>query len=171
MTGWSSLTQVVIGPMTEADWEVVLSIYKQGIATGNSTFETQAPDWDTWNRDHLPSCRLVAKREGLVIGWAALSRYSSRERYSGVGVVSVYVQASVRGEGVGKTLLRGLVQESERCGFWTLQASIFPENAASIAIHKACGFREVGRRERIGMLHGAWRDTVIMERRSPVVGV
>jgi L-amino acid N-acyltransferase YncA len=161
----------VVEPMEQADWESVRAIYEEGIATGNATFETQVPGWDEWDSGHLRACRLVARREGEVIGWAALSAVSSRCVYAGVAEVSVYIAASARGKGVGKALLRALVKASEDEGIWTLQAGIFPENQASIALHKIQGFREVGRRERLGQIDGVWRDVVLVERRSKVVGV
>lgn len=157
--------------MTGEDWSAVQAIYREGIATGLATFETDAPGWEAWNKGHLRDCRLIAKTKSQVVGWAAISPVSSRCIYSGVAEVSVYVAASARGMGVGKALLSALVEESERAGIWTLQAGIFPENVSSIALHKACGFREVGHRERIGQLNGIWRDVVLMERRSNVVGV
>jgi L-amino acid N-acyltransferase YncA len=156
--------------MQTADWPPVRAIYAEGIATGNATFETAAPEWDHWDKTHLGFGRLVARRGGAIIGWAALSPISSRSVYAGVAEVSVYVSQSARRMGVGYSLLGRLVEESERNGIWTLQAGILPENQASLALHKRCGFREVGRRERIGRLHGVWRDVVIMERRSPLVG-
>lgn len=161
---------ITVGKMQDEDREAVQAIYREGIATGNATFETNAPEWEEWDKRHLRDCRLVARVEGQVIGWAALSPVSSRYVYSGVAEVSIYVTASVRGMGVGKALLRALIAESERVGIWTLQGSIFPENVASIVLHKACGFREVGYRERIGQMNGVWRDTVLMERRSKVMG-
>lgn len=157
--------------MKEQDWEQVQSIYREGIVTGNATFETDVPEWDEWDRSHLRDCRLVARSESRVIGWAALSPVSTRCVYSGVAEVSLYVTASARGVGVGKALLCELIEESERAGIWTLQGGIFPENAASIALTKACGFRTVGYRERMGQMNGVWRDVIIVERRSKVVGV
>jgi L-amino acid N-acyltransferase YncA len=157
--------------MEEGDWDAVRSIYLEGIATGNSTFENDAPAWETWDSNHLKECRLVARAGGRVIGWAALSPVSRRPCYSGVAENSVYVAGDARGKGVGKALMEALVKESERAGIWMLQTSIFPENGASIAIHEACGFRKVGYRERVSQLRGVWRDTVFMERRSKVVGV
>ena len=157
--------------MVAADWPAVRSIYLEGIATEHATFETQAPDWEVWDSNHLVRYRLVARVEGLILGWAALSPVSRRPAYSGVVEVSVYVAATARGIGLGKALLAALVQASERAGIWTLQASIFRENEASLAIHKACGFREVGYREQISRLKGQWRTTVLMERRSKMVGV
>lgn len=161
----------VVGEMRDVDWGMVRSIYQEGIATGNATFETSVPAWEAWDAGHLRDCRFIAREEGRVVGWAVLSPVSGRCVYAGVAEVSVYVTASARGKGVGKALLRALVEGSERQGIWTLQAGIFPENEASIALHKSCGFREVGRRERLGQMNGAWRDVVLMERRSNVVGV
>ena len=160
----------VVDKMKDEDWDAVQSIYREGIATGNATFETNVPEWEVWDRNHLRDCRLVARKEGQVIGWAALSPVSSRRVYAGVAEESVYVVASARGQGVGKALLRALVEESERQGIWTLQTGIFPENVASIALHKRCGFRVVGHRERIGQMDGVWRDIIFMERRSKIVG-
>lgn len=155
-----------IAPMTAADWPAVRAIYLEGIATGNATFETAAPDWAEWDAKHLSHCRLVARESGVILGWAALSPVSSRCVYGGVAEVSVYVAGSARGRGVGRQLLGALIPESEQHGIWTLQAGIFPENLASVELHLRAGFRMVGRRERIGRLHGTWRDTVLLERRS-----
>jgi phosphinothricin acetyltransferase len=157
--------------MRATDWRAVRAIYLEGIATGNATFETAAPDWDQWDRAHHRFARLVARRDDEVVGWAALSPVSSRPVYAGVAEVSIYVGQSARGGGVGFGLLNRLIVEAERNGIWTLQAGILPENEASLALHRRCGFREVGRRERIGKLHGEWRDVVILERRSHKVGV
>lgn len=158
-----------IEPMTPDDWEQVRAIYMEGIATGNATYETEAPDWDAWDRGRRADCRLVARSGAQVVGWAALSPVSSRPAYAGVAEVSLYVSASARGQGVGAALLGALIEASERAGIWTLQGSIFPENIASLALMRACGFREVGRRERIGRMNGVWRDTILVERRSGVV--
>lgn len=155
---------------TRDDWDAICSIYSEGIATGVSTFETAAPDWDRWNANHFPFGRLVALGGAEVVGWAALSPVSARPAYSGVAEVSVYVASKSRGTGVGRLLLENLIAASESFGVWTLQAGIFPKNKASIRLHKRCGFREVGRRERISKLHGVWQDTVLLERRSSVVG-
>ncbi len=157
--------------MQAADWHEVRVIYLEGIATGNATFETTTPDWHHWDTAHLHFGRLVARCGDALIGWAALSRVSSRPVYAGVAEVSVYVSQSARRMGVGYGLLGRLVEESERHGIWTLQAGILPENQASLALHRRCGFREVGRREKLGKLHGVWRDVVILERRSPRVGI
>ena len=156
--------------MTAADWEAVLSIYRAGIATGQATFETEPPTWANWNEAHLPAPRLVAISAERTVGWAALSPVSARRVYAGVAEVSVYVAENMHGKGIGKLLLEALVRESERNGIWTLQASIFPENAASVSLHHSCGFREVGTRERIAKMKGAWRDTLLFERRSTLVG-
>jgi phosphinothricin acetyltransferase len=154
--------------LSAEDWEDVARIYLQGIQSGLATFETEVPSWERWDAGHLPFARLVLTLEESVEGWAALSRVSARQVYSGVAEVSVYVAAESRGQGFGYVLLEALIRESEVSGIWTLQASIFPENEASIALHRRCGFREVGRRERIAKLRGIWRDTVLLERRSPV---
>jgi phosphinothricin acetyltransferase len=156
--------------MMPDDWGAVRSIYQEGIATGNATFEVEAPDWDRWDQDRLKAPRLVARSGGQVVGWTALRPTSSRPVYAGVAEVSIYVAAHARGRGVGTALLRALIEASERAGTWTLQGSVFPENAASLALFRRCGFREVGRRERIGCLNGVWRDMVLMERRSRVAG-
>jgi L-amino acid N-acyltransferase YncA len=160
-----------IAPMTEQDWPAVHEIYLQGIATGNATFEQSAPEWKEWDERHLPSCRLVSRLEGRIVGWAALSPVSSRCVYGGVAEVSIYIAEDARGRGVGRQLLSALVDASEQNGIWTLQAGIFPENQASIRLHQQVGFRIVGRRERLGCMNGQWRDIVLMERRSAVVGV
>ena len=146
------------------DWEQVRTIYLEGIATRNATFETEPPSWAKWNSSHLPFGRLVARRHDAVLGWAALSPVSGRTCYAGVAEVSVYVRRCDAGRGIGKALLQALIEISERSGVWTLQAGIFPENAASLALVRSCGFREVGRRERIGRLDGHWRDVLLLER-------
>ena len=156
--------------MTADDWGAVREIYREGIATGNATFEKTDPDWEKWDAGHLRCCRLVPRADGRVLGWAALSPVSARAVYAGVAEVSVYVAGWAHGRGVGSALLRALIQASEENGIWTLQASIFPENEPSIAIHRKCGFRVVGTRERIGLMDGRWRDTLLMERRSAIVG-
>ncbi len=162
---------ITLDAMRDADWTAVRGIYLEGIATKQATFETTAPDWESWNAAHRPDCRLVARRDGLVIGWAALSPVSARPVYRGVAEVSVYVAVAARGRGVGRALLLALIEASERANVWTLQAGIFPENEASVALHLACGFRVVGRRERLGRHHGIWRDALLLERRSNRVGV
>ena len=158
-------------PLTAGHWPAVRTIYAEGMATGTATFATEPPAWEAWDTGHLPTCRLVATDgRGQVLGWAALSPVSSRCVYAGVAEVSVYVGAAARGQGVGLELMRALVSESEQNDLWTLQAGIFPENAASLRLHEAVGFRPVGRRERIGQLRGVWHDTLLLERRSAVVG-
>jgi L-amino acid N-acyltransferase YncA len=153
------------------DWGRVRAIYLEGIATGQATFETEAPTWEQWDAGHLRTSRLVARKGEAILGWAALSRVSQRRAYAGVAEVSVYVGEDQRGAGIGRALLEALIAESERDGIWTLQAAVFPENAATIALHQRCGFREVGRRERISKLQGAWRDTILFERRSQRIGM
>ncbi len=160
----------IIDKMKDEDWPAVQSAYREGIADGNATFETQGPEWEKWDKSHLRDCRLVARAEGKVVGFAVLTPVSTRSVFSGVAEVSVYVMTSARGIGVGKALLGALIAESERVGIWTLQGGAFGDNAASIALQKACGFREVGRRERIGQMDGIWRDVILMERRSKIVG-
>ena len=160
----------MIDNMQPSDWERVRSIYLEGIATGNATFETSAPAWARWDADHLSKPRLVFREGEKVCGWAALSRVSGRCVYAGVAEVSVYVAQDQRGRGIGRDLLTALVHRAEQAGIWTLQAGIFPENRASIELHLKCGFREVGVRERLGQMAGVWRDVVLMERRSKVAG-
>jgi L-amino acid N-acyltransferase YncA len=160
-----------INPVAREHWPEVLRIYLEGSATGNATFETEAPSWEKWDSGHLKNCRLIAQQGSTVLGWAALSLVSSRCVYEGVAEVSVYVAETARGKGVGKSLLSALVDSSEKSGLWTLQAGIFPENAASISLRKSLGFREVGRRERIGKMGETWRDVVLLERRSAKVGL
>jgi phosphinothricin acetyltransferase len=158
----------VVRELREADWPAVCAIYEDGIRSG-ATFETEAPSWEAWDSAH-PELRLVAERDGVVVGWAALSPYSSRHCYRGVGDVSVYIAEAARGTGVGRLLLEVLVSRSEQAGYWTLNAGVFPENEASLRLHESCGFRVIGTRERLAQLGGRWRDTVWLERRSEVVG-
>jgi phosphinothricin acetyltransferase len=160
-----------IDQMKADDWPQVRAIYLEGIATGNATFEADAPSWEKWDAAHLRNVRLVARDKENVLGWAALSPVSSRCVYGGVAEVSVYVRETGRGQGVGRALLEAVVEESERNGIWTLQAGVFPENTASVNLHLRCGFRAVGKRERIGKLNGIWRDTLLLERRSKKVGI
>jgi phosphinothricin acetyltransferase len=162
---------VAVSPLAPGDWERVREIYLEGIADGNATFETSAPSWEKWDGKHLPVGRLVARVDGGIAGWVALSPVSDRCVYSGVAEVSVYVARGARGKGVGRALLEAAIAESERAGIWTLQSGTFPENAASIALQKSCGFREVGLRERLGRMNGRWRDVVMLERRSTVAGI
>lgn len=156
----------IVEPLRQRHWEQVREIYLEGIATRNATFETEAPGWPKWDAAHLPFARLVACAGNEVFGWAALSAVSSRDCYHGVAEASVYVRARRARQGIGQALLRSLVDASEQSGVWTLQAAIFPENVASLALVKKCGFREVGRRERLAQLDGVWRDVILLERRS-----
>lgn len=158
-------------PMGPEHWPDVKAIYESGIATGHATFQTGAPTWEEWDAAHVKTCRLLAVEQDKILGWAALTPVSGRCVYAGVAEVSIYIAAQARGKGIGRYLLNALIAHSEQHQFWTLQAGIFPENVASIHIHEACGFRIVGRRERIGQMHGVWRDTVLLERRSNTVGV
>jgi L-amino acid N-acyltransferase YncA len=159
-----------IEPLDAGDWPAVRAIYQAGIATGNATFETQAPDWPAWDAAHLADHRLVARHHGQVVGWTALAPVSDRCAYAGVAEDSVYVAADARGRGIGRALLAAVVASAERGGIWTVQTGIFPENQASVRLHQACGFRVVGVRERLGQLHGRWRDVLLLERRSPAIG-
>jgi len=162
----------VLRPMTAADYPAVARIYREGIATGHATFNTEAPAWEAWDAGHLQHSRLVAVDGDEVLGWAALIAVSDRCVYAGVAEESVYVGARAQGRGVGRTLLEGLIAASEAQGIWTLQAGIFPENTASIVLHERLGFRLVGRRERLGqMAGGQWRDVLLLERRSATIGV
>ena len=160
-----------IDALQAADWPAAAAIYAEGIAGGNATFEQDAPAWDAWDAGHLPGLRLAARAaDGSLVGWAALSPVSGRCVYAGVAEVSVYVAGGAQGHGVGQALLERLVAESETAGLWTLQAGIFPENGASVALHQRCGFRVVGVRQRLGQLRGVWRDVLLLERRSALVG-
>jgi L-amino acid N-acyltransferase YncA len=160
---------VKIRDLRHEDWPVVRAIYEEGIRSGDATFETEPPSWERWDAAH-PELRLVAERDGSVAGFAALSPASVRPCYRGVGEVSVYVAEAERGAGLGRVLLDALVERSEQAGYWTLTAGVFPENEASLRLHQACGFREVGVRERIGAAGGVWRDVIWLERRSRLVG-
>jgi len=159
----------VIRDLQREDWPAVRAIYEDGIRSGDATFETEPPSWDAWSAAH-PELRFVAEHDGSVVGWAALSPASPRPCYRGVGEVSVYVAGKARRAGIGRTLLAELVERSEQAGYWTLTAGVFPENEASIRLHRACGFREVGTRERLGESGGVWRDVLILERRSTLIG-
>jgi L-amino acid N-acyltransferase YncA len=152
------------------DWPEVARIFEQGIRTGVATFETDVPSWEAWDAAHLPEHRFVAERDGQVVGWIALAPVSSRCCYEGVAEVSAYVGEEARGEGVGKALLGRLIESAEQAGIWTLETGVFPENAPSLRLLQRFGFRIVGTRERIGRMHGMWRDVVFLERRSEVVG-
>ena len=160
-----------IESLSPKHWARVRAIYLEGIATGNATFEQEAPSWEQWDAGHLSVCRLVATSGEELLGWVALSPVSGRCVYSGVAEVSVYVAAAARGRGVGRALMEAAVRESEGAGIWTLQGGVFPENTASLSLLQRCGFRVVGVRERLGRMNGMWRDVVLLERRSPIVGV
>lgn len=162
--------EFAIAPLKPEDWPAIRAIYGEGIAAGNATFETETPDWPAWDAGHLQVCRLVARQQSEIVGWAALSAVSRRSCYAGVAEVSVYVASAAQGHGIGASLLQALITESERNGIWTLQATIFPENIASLKMHESHGFRVVGIRERLGCRDGQWRDVVLMERRSDVAG-
>jgi L-amino acid N-acyltransferase YncA len=163
----TTLPRVAIRRMGPGDWPHVASIYAAGIATRNATFEAEVPPYEEWDAAHLPEHRFVATDGDQVVAWVALTGYSDRCCYSGVADLSVYVDPAAQGQGVGRALLEHLVADTEGSGIWTLQAGVFPENAASLALHRRCGFRIVGTRERIGELDGVWRDVVLLERRSP----
>ncbi|NML48996.1 N-acetyltransferase [Streptomyces sp. R302] len=158
-------------PMTADHAEQVLAIYRAGIDEGDATFETTAPTWEVFDAGRLPGHRFVALGEAdRVLGWVAASAVSDRRVYAGVVEHSVYVHPEARGRGVAGALLRALIDSTEAAGIWTIQSGIFPENTASLAVHERAGFRLIGRRERVGRHHGRWRDTVLLERRSRVVG-
>ena len=165
------MTAIAIGTMRHDDWPAVRGIYAQGIATGDATFEIDAPDWQTWDAAHRPDCRLVARREGAIVGWVALSPWSARYVYRGVAWESVYVAEGARGKGVGPALLKAIVTASEEAGLWTLLAGVMAENTASLAVHGRAGFRRIGTYERLGQdPTGRWRDVVLLERRSSSIG-
>jgi phosphinothricin acetyltransferase len=160
----------MIRDLREADAAAVLLIYQQGLDSGEASFETSAPEWRDWNKKYLPVCRLIAEQDEQVQGWAALAPVSARDCYRGVAEISVYVASNHRGKGVGQELMAALVEASENSGVWSLYSSIFPENRATLRLHLRQGFREVGIRERIARQGGRWRNTMILERRSVVVG-
>jgi len=161
---------IELRPLKQDDWIVVADIYKHGIETGNATFQKDIPTWEDWNSGHLKTCRVVASLDNEIIGWAALTPVSGRCVYAGVADVSVYVSNQFKGQKIGTKLLKTLISESEKEGIWTLQASIFPENAASLKLHENLGFRKVGFREKIGKMNNIWRDTILLERRSKIIG-
>jgi L-amino acid N-acyltransferase YncA len=162
---------ILIDKMLVEDWNQVREIYLEGIATGNATFQKEAPSWEEWDKSHKLESRIVARLEEKILGWAALSPISSRSVYAGVAEVSIYVRQSSKGKGIGSKLLKALIESSEQNGCWMLQSGIFPENVPSLKLHKKYGFREVGRRERIGKMDSIWRDTFLLERRSKKIGV
>lgn len=156
--------------LLQEDWPAVRAIFEEGMATGDATLETEAPDWPAWDASHHPVPRLVALHDRSVAGWAALAPVSRRPVYRGVAELSIYVAAAHRGHGLGTALLAALIPASEAKGIWTLQATVLAENRASLALHQRAGFRTVGTRERLGARAGVWRDSVLLERRSRVVG-
>jgi phosphinothricin acetyltransferase len=158
--------RLAVEEMTTSDWPAVAQIYRQGLDTGQASFETEVPAYEEWDRGHLERPRLVARVDGDIVGWAALSPVSDRCVYGGVAEDSVYVAAAATGRGIGRGLLSELVRRAEDEGIWTIQVGLFPENTASLALHERCGFRVVGRRERLGKHHGVWRDVLLVERRS-----
>ena len=157
--------------LKEVHYNAVKAIYMEGIATGNATFQSEAPAWEEWDKAHLPHSRLIAQHNGNIMGWAALSGVSKRDVYAGLAEVSVYVGKDHRGKGLGDILLKELIISSEKNNIWTLQAGIFPENKASLQLHEKNDFRLVGTREKIGKMGNLWRDTVLLERRSKIIGV
>lgn len=164
--------EYTIEEMKESDWEQAADIYLDGIKTRIATFQTEVPSWEDWDKGHIKSCRLVAKAKDKVLGWAVLSPASSRCVYKGVAEVSIYIGNECKGQGVGTALLMHLIKESEKNGFWTLQSGIIAKNAASIALHKKCGFREVGIREKVAKMNDMeWMDVMFMERRSKITGI
>lgn len=167
---YSATNAILFRPLVADDWKSVAEIYRQGIETGNATFQQDIPTWDDWNKGHLNICRIVAEKDNEIVGWAALTAVSGRCVYAGVAEVSVYISNNHQGQKVGTKLLDRLIIESEREGFWTLQAGIFPENKSSLKIHDDLGFRQVGYREKIGKMNGLWRDTILLERRSKTKG-
>jgi phosphinothricin acetyltransferase len=162
---------IVFRPMKKDDWISVAEIYRQGIESGNATFQRDIPTWDEWNQGHINTCRIVVSIDNEIAGWAALTPVSGRCVYAGVAEVSVYVSNQFKGQKIGTRLLERLISESEKEGYWTLQASIFPENKASLKIHYNLGFRNVGFREKIGKMNDIWRDTILLERRSKKAGI
>jgi phosphinothricin acetyltransferase len=161
----------MIRNLYNSDAAAVLDIYRQGLDSGEASFETEAPDWETWQAKYHPFCRLVWEQHDEVRGWAALAPVSARECYRGVAEVSVYVASHCIGQGIGSKLMAKLVEESENNGVWSLYSSIFPENKATLKLHLRHGFRQVGIRERIAQQYGRWRDTLILERRSQNTGL
>jgi L-amino acid N-acyltransferase YncA len=158
---------VAIRPFRDDDWPAVHDIYAQGIATGNATFETEVPAFERWSATHPPEHRFVAVGDAAVVGWVAASPVSDRCAYAGVVEHSVYVDPRAQGRGIGRSLLEALIAHADGAGIWTIQSGIFPENNASVELHRRCGFRIVGTRERLGQLNGVWRDVLLMERRQP----
>lgn len=162
---------ITFRPLISEDWQRAAEIYSEGISTGNATFEQSIPAWEEWDKSHLKTCRIAAEVDKELTGWACLSPVSDRCVYGGVAEASVYISKKHRGKGIGKMLLNKLIEESEREGFWTLQAGVFPENTASLKLIEKLGFRQIGYREKVGKMNGVWRDTILLERRSKKTGV
>lgn len=162
---------MVITAIAKEYYSNISRIYREGIETGSATFETTVPEWEEWDKSKLKHSRLAVVVDGIIVGWAALSAVSDRCIYGGVAEVSIYISHQHRGKGIGKILMARLIEESEANGIWTLQSGMFPENEATIALHKHFGFRIIGHREKIGKLGDTWRDTILMERRSKTVGI
>jgi L-amino acid N-acyltransferase YncA len=165
------MENIAIKPMTKESWPQVARIYESGITTGNATFQTEVPDWESWDSAHRRDCRLIAMIDDKIVGWAALSPVSGRCVYSGVAEVSIYVDSVYRGKGVGTRLIESLIKESEQSGIWTLQSGVFPENKESLSLHQKNGFRIIGTRKKIGKMDNRWRDVILLERRSDSVGI
>ena len=168
--------RVHLRAMVTTDAETVLKIYGEGIKTGHATFEAEVPDWHKWDSGHLTQCKWVAEEGETVLGWGALTQVSPRKVYSGVAEVSIYVSGLAQNQGIGSILLERLITSSEKSGFWTLQAHVFPENKISIYVHEKHGFRKIGTRRQLalmsyGSIVGEWRDVILMERRSKIVGM
>lgn len=164
-----AVTEIAIKKLQLQHWPEVARIYGQGIATGDATFETEIPTWESWNSSHLAEHRFIATSSGKVVGWVAIAPVSERCVYGGVVESSVYVSAEAQGTGVGTSLLECLIESTERAGIWTIQAGMFPENVGSVRLHQRAGFEIVGRRKRLGKLNGEWRDVLLTERRSDAV--
>ncbi|MFP7254657.1 GNAT family N-acetyltransferase [Terribacillus goriensis] len=159
------MKSVLVREMVRSDWECVRDIYKRGIDGGNATFETNTPTWEQWNNSKLQYGRLVVEIDKEIVGWVALSPYSSRQVYKGVVEVGIYIDPDFQGNGIGSALIESVLNVCEKKGVWTVQAGIFPENVASLALHQKFGFRMVGRRERIAQLNDKWRDVMLLEKR------
>jgi L-amino acid N-acyltransferase YncA len=157
--------------MKSSDSLRVLDIFRSGIETRNATFETTIPDWNKWDSKHLKHSRLVFELNNNVLGWAALSPFSERKAYEGVAELSIYADTNYLGQGIGTALMQEVIRSSEANGIWTLFSSVFPENMATLKLHEKFGFRIIGKREKIAMLDGAWRDTILLERRSLTCGL
>jgi phosphinothricin acetyltransferase len=160
---------MIIRPLIESDYKEVANIYKKGMDTGIATFETSVPSWDIWDQKFLSTCRFVIEDQTKIFGWCALSKVSEREVYKGVAEDTIYIDPDFQGKQIGKKLLNHLITKSEKNGFWSLYAAIFPQNKSSIALHQKCGFRIIGTREKIAQRNGKWYDNVLMERRSSLI--